>query len=49
MVAALLGPVLLGALAGSASDVAVGELVGRVTLVVLVLTLTARNVARRSG
>lgn len=35
IVAALLGPVLLGALAGGGGDVAVGELVGRFALVVL--------------
>ena len=34
--AALAGPVLLGVLAGADTDVAVGELVGRFSLVVLV-------------
>ena len=36
VVAALVGPVLLGVLAGADADVAVGELVGRFSLVVLV-------------
>jgi bile acid:Na+ symporter, BASS family len=45
VVSALLGPVLLGALAGGASDVAVGELVVRFTLVVVV-PLVAGLIAR---
>src|SRR3954452_14161151 len=36
VVSALLGPVLLGSLAGGTSDVAVGELLGRFALIVLV-------------
>jgi hypothetical protein len=50
VVAALLGPVLLGALAAGASDVAVGALVGRFALVVLVplaVGLLARATAPR--
>src|SRR5215217_452597 len=50
VVAALLGPFLLGTLAGSASDVAVGELVARFALVVLVplvLGLLARAAVTR--
>jgi predicted Na+-dependent transporter len=47
VVAALLGPVILGALAGGASDVAVGELVVRFAVVVVV-PLAVGLVARAS-